>query len=115
MSAAEISATRVRRRSTETLAFRAATAIGLLHALDDAFLHRQPGVGVGQHTLAAGLTLGLGAAAVLIFPRLRPGWRCAVAFLFGALATVNGLMQSRIRVPARATSPARWSPRPASC
>ena len=34
----------VREWSRETLVSRGATALALLHPLDDAFLHRQPGV-----------------------------------------------------------------------
>jgi uncharacterized protein len=79
-------------RSRETLVFRAATAVTLVHALDDAFFHRQPGVGLGQHALAAALSLVLGLGAVLAFPALRPALRSAVALLFGALATVNGML-----------------------
>ena len=37
----------LRRWGWETLVFRGATAVALLHALDDAFLNRQPGVGLG--------------------------------------------------------------------
>jgi len=80
------------RRSGEALIFRLAAAVGLLHALDDALLHRQPGVAVGQHALAVALSLALGLAAIYVFPTLRPALRSAVAFLFGALATVNGLL-----------------------
>ena len=50
-------------RSREALVFGGA-AVALLHALDDAFLHRQPGVGLGQHALAAGLSLGFGLGAI---------------------------------------------------
>ena len=74
----------------ETGVFRVATAIALLHALDDAFLHRQPGVGLGQHALAAAISLGAGVGAIAVFPRLRPGLRAAVAIVFGVLALVNG-------------------------
>ena len=42
-----------RPRSLETFSFRAAVGILLVHAIDDAVLHRQPGVGLGQHALAA--------------------------------------------------------------
>jgi hypothetical protein len=80
------------RRSRETLVFSAATAVALVHALDDAFFHRQPGVGLGQHALAAALSLALGLGAVYAFPLLRPALRSAVALLFGALATVNGTL-----------------------
>jgi uncharacterized protein len=76
----------------ETLVFRAATAVALVHALDDAFFHRQPGVDLGQHALAAALSLVLGLGAVYAFPTLRPALRSAVALLFGALATVNGML-----------------------
>jgi uncharacterized protein len=79
-------------RSPEALVFAGATAVALIHALDDAFLHRQPGVGLGQHAVAAALSLALGLAAVYVFPSVRPGLRSAIAFLFGALATVNGML-----------------------
>ena len=59
-------------RSREALVFSAATAVALVHALDDAFFHRQPGVGLGQHSLAAALSLVLGLGAVYAFPALRP-------------------------------------------
>jgi hypothetical protein len=79
-------------RSPEALIFSGATALALLHALDDAFLHRQPGVGVGQHALAAGLALVLGLGAIYVFPYTRPGLRSAIALVFGALAIVNGVL-----------------------
>jgi poly(3-hydroxybutyrate) depolymerase len=79
-------------RSLEALVFTGATAAALLHALDDAFFHRQPGVPVGQHATAAALSLALALGAVYVFPYARPGLRSAIAFLFGALATVNGML-----------------------
>ena len=80
------------RRSREALAFSAATAVVLVHAMDDAFFHRQPGVAVGQHAAAAALTLAIGLGAVYAFPYARPGLRSAIALLFGSLATVNGML-----------------------
>jgi uncharacterized protein len=82
----------VARRSREAIVFSAATAVALIHALDDAFFHRQPGVALGQHAGAAALSLALGAAAIYVFPYLRPALRSAIALLFGALATVNGML-----------------------
>jgi uncharacterized protein len=79
-------------RSREALVFSGATAVALLHALDDAFFHRQPGVGLGQHALAAALALVLGLGAIYVFPYARPALRSAVALLFGALAIVNGML-----------------------
>jgi len=80
------------RRSREALIFSSALAVALLHALDDAFLHRQPGVGLGQHALAAALSFLLGLGAIYAFPSARAAARSALALFFGALATVNGMM-----------------------
>jgi len=79
-------------RSREALLFSSAIAVSMLHALDDAFLHRQPGVGLGQHALAAAISFVLGLAAIYAFPSARPAARSALALFFGALATVNGMM-----------------------
>jgi hypothetical protein len=85
---------RQRRRSrvTEARVFTAATAIALLHALDDAFLHRQPGVPLSQHALAALIAVAGAAAAIFAFPRARPSLRALLALSLGALAAVNGAM-----------------------
>ena len=76
----------------ETIVFRGATAVALVHALDDAFLDRQPGVDLSQHALAAVISLAGGVAAMVAFPRLRPGVRTAIGLVFGTLATTNGAM-----------------------
>jgi len=89
----------------ETAVFRGATGICLLHALDDAFVNRQPGVDLDQHALAAALSLVLGVGAIVAFPRLRPGVRAAVSLGFGVLATVNGALHFRhVTVDAPAAS-----------
>jgi uncharacterized protein len=79
-------------RSPEALVFAGATAVALLHALDDAFLDRQPGVELGQHALTAALSLLLGLGAIYVFPSARPALRSAIALVFGALAIVNGML-----------------------
>jgi uncharacterized protein len=84
--------TRIHHRSREALVFSGATAVALLHALDDAFFHRQPGVGLGQHAVGAALALALGLGAIYAFPYARPAVRSAIALLFGALAIVNGML-----------------------
>jgi len=83
---------RSRLRVTEAGVFTAATAVALLHALDDAFLDRQPGVGLGQHALAASAAVAGAGAAIWVFPRLRPSLRALLAFVLGTLAAVNGAM-----------------------
>jgi fermentation-respiration switch protein FrsA (DUF1100 family) len=84
-----------RYRSGEALVFLVATTVMVVHALDDAFLHRQAGVGLSQHALAAVISVCAGIAGVVAFPRLRPGLRAALSFGFGALALVNGLLHLR--------------------
>jgi poly(3-hydroxybutyrate) depolymerase len=79
-------------RSGEPLVFAIATALTLIHALDDAFVHRGPGLGLGQHALAGAISIAAAVIAVLAFPGLRPGLRAAVAFAFGGLAIVNGML-----------------------
>ena len=82
----------MRRHGWETATFRGATAVALVHAIDDAFVNRQPGVGVGQHALAAAISLGAGVAAIVAFPRLRPGVRAGISLVFGVFAIVNGAL-----------------------
>ncbi|HET8952891.1 MAG TPA: CocE/NonD family hydrolase [Solirubrobacteraceae bacterium] len=83
---------RRRVRVTEFGVFAAATGVAVLHALDDAFLGRQPGVSLSQHALAALLAVAGAAAAVVAFPRVRPALRALIAFSLGGLAAVNGAM-----------------------
>jgi uncharacterized protein len=81
-----------RYRSGETLVFAVATLLALLHGLDDAFAHRGPGNGIGQHALAGAISVIAGVAGIAVFPSLRPGLRAALAFAFGVLACVNGVL-----------------------
>src|SRR5215210_8930125 len=78
------------RGSGEAVVFSAAALVGLAHALDDAFWHRGPGLGLGQHALAGAIAVAAAAAGIALFPRLRPGLRAGLAFLLGAPALVNG-------------------------
>lgn len=78
--------------TAEAAIFTAATVVAVIHALDDAFLGRQPGVGLGQHALAGLLSLLIGVAAIAVFPRVRPGVRVALAVSLGFPALVNGAM-----------------------
>src|SRR6185436_3867779 len=81
-----------RRRTVEALVFAGATTAALVHALDDAFVHRGPGLGLGQHALAGTIALVGAVAAVVAFPSLRPGLRATLSFAFGVLALVNGML-----------------------
>jgi uncharacterized protein len=73
-----------------TRVFSIAVLVALVHALDDAFVHRGAGLGLSQHALAGLLALVSAIAAIVAFPRLRPGLQAA--FSFGVLAVFNGAM-----------------------
>ena len=75
-------------------AFVIATVVALIHGVDDAFVHRGPGLGLGQHALAGLLALAAGLGAIAAYPRLRPGVRAGVAFAFGVLAIANGVLHA---------------------
>jgi uncharacterized protein len=81
-----------RHRGGEAFGFGVASALILVHAIDDAFVHRGPGLGLGQHALAAAISVGAVVAGVLVFPSLRPGLRAGLALAFGGLACVNGML-----------------------
>jgi uncharacterized protein len=77
-------------RSTEALVFSGAVVVALAHAFDDAFLLNTAGVPLTQHALAAGIALIASVLAIVSYGSLRPGLRSTVAFVFGALAMING-------------------------
>ena len=70
--------------------FSGATVVALAHALDDAFLLNSGGVPLTQHALAAAVALAASVLAIARFDSLRPGLRSLTAFVFGALAMING-------------------------
>lgn len=72
--------------------FAVGTAVGLLHAADDALLHRQPGVPADQHLLALAVVTMLAAAAVWSFRRVGTGLRAGLALGVGAVMATNGAM-----------------------
>lgn len=66
--------------------FAAATAVVALHTITDAFIAREPGVQLGDHTLSGLAPLALLAAAVAGYARARPGLRAVLALALGVLA-----------------------------
>ena len=72
--------------------FLAGTVAGLVHALDDAVLHRQPGVPGDQHLLALAVVSAAAGAALWWFRRAGTGVRAALALVVGAVTVANGAM-----------------------
>jgi dienelactone hydrolase len=82
------------RRDKPFLIFTGATLVGLLHAVDDAIVHRQPGVPITQHLWALAVVAVFAGPAVLLFRRVRTGLRALMALVFGALTLTNGAMHA---------------------
>ena len=78
------------RRDRSVTVFTVATVLGLLHAADDAVLHRQPGVPLTQHLLALVVVLAVTVPVLLLFSRMRTGLRAAVVLAIGAVTLTNG-------------------------
>ena len=78
------------RLGVENRLFVGAVFVGLVHALDDAVLNRQPGVPAHQHLMGLGLVLVTGVAASAVFGHLRTGLRSALALIAGAFTLTNG-------------------------
>ena len=75
----------------ETALFRIAASVLAVHTIDDAFLQPNPGTSATDH-LAGGLiptALLLGAA--WFYPRLRAGFRAALAFVFAFFAFLSSV------------------------
>lgn len=70
--------------------FTVATVLGLVHAVDDALLHRQPGVPLTQHLPALVVVLAVTVPVLLLFSRMRTGLRAAAALAIGAVTLTNG-------------------------
>jgi uncharacterized protein len=75
----------------ETWLFRGAMAIAAIAAIDDAFVHPEPGTSAGDH-LASGLVpFGVACVLALAYPRLRAGLRAVAALVCGVLALTAGV------------------------
>ena len=78
--------------TTEKRVFATALAVGLAHAVDDALLHRQPGVPVTRHLVALLAVTVAAVLAVLVLDRLRPGLRAGLALAGGGVVLANGAL-----------------------
>jgi MYXO-CTERM domain-containing protein len=71
-------------------AYRIALAVVAIHVLDDNFLQPQPGTSATDHLVSGLVPLALLALAAWAFPRLRGGYRGALAVASGMLAIAAG-------------------------
>ena len=76
---------------TEYGVFAAAAAVVGLHVADDSFLQPNPGVSTADHLPGGLLLLGLVAAAIVAYPRMRAGLRALTAIVLGYLGVLGGV------------------------
>jgi hypothetical protein len=76
---------------SQAAVFKGAVALALLHAFDDAIVHRGAGVDLSQHALGLLLCVAIGAASIAAFAKLRVGARSLLALGLGSAATANGV------------------------
>jgi dienelactone hydrolase len=77
-------------RSRETVLFLIGIAVIALHVGDDNFVQPEPGMSAGDHLVSGLVPLALLGVAAWAYPRLRGGWRGALALTFGVLAVAAG-------------------------
>ena len=76
---------------TETLVARVAIGLIALHVVDDNFLQPQPGTSAGDHLVSGLVPLGALVLVAWGYPRLRTGFRAALALFFGIFGIVTGV------------------------
>jgi uncharacterized protein len=76
---------------TEATLLRVAVGVVALHVLDDNFLQPQPGTTAGEHLVNGLVPCAVLLAAVALLPRLRAGFRAAVAAAIGLFGIVAGI------------------------
>jgi len=75
----------------EALLFRIAVAVIGLHVVDDNYVQPEPGTSAGDHLVSGLVPLAVLALAAWGYPRLRAGWRGALALALGVLGIATGI------------------------
>jgi dienelactone hydrolase len=87
-----------RTRSRETVVYWVGLALIALHVFDDNYLQPQPGMSPGDHVVSGLVPLAVMGTAAWAYPRLRGGWRGALALasgVLGAFVASEGLYYAR--------------------
>jgi hypothetical protein len=90
---------RVKAASAETLVALGAFGLIAVHLVDDSFLQPEPGTGVADHLVSGLVPLAVLVGAALVYPRLRPGLRAAVAVVAGIVGIVSGVVEAAFYGP----------------
>jgi len=82
------------RRPAETWLFRGAVALLVLHLIDHGFLEPRPGTSAADHLTTVLIPSALAIGAAIVYPRLPPGLRACLVFVFGAFAAADGVLHA---------------------
>ena len=82
------------RRPSETWLFRGAVALLVLHLIDHGFLEPRPGTSAADHLTTVLIPSALAIGAAIVYPRLPPGLRACLVFVFGAFAAADGVLHA---------------------
>ena len=79
------------RIATESTLVRSALAVVALHVVDDSFLQPQPGTSAADHLVSGLIPVAVLALTAWGYPRLRAGFRAAIALTLGIFGVVAGI------------------------
>ena len=77
--------------SKETVVARVALGLVALHVVDDSFFQPQPGTSAGDHVVSGLVPVAVLALAGWAYPRMRAGFRAAIALTLGLFGIVAGV------------------------
>ena len=76
----------------ETIVVRGALLMLALAVVDDAFVHPEPGTGIGDHVASGSVPAAAALAVAVLYPRLRAGLRATVLLGYASVAIVAGVV-----------------------
>jgi uncharacterized protein len=76
---------------TDAVLFGFGVGVVAVHVVDDSFLQPQPGTSAGDHLVSGLVPVAVLLATIAFAPRLRPGFRAAVAATIGVFGAVVGI------------------------
>ena len=71
---------------------RGALLMLALAVVDDAFVHPEPGTGIGDHVASGSVPAAAALAVAVLYPRLRAGLRATVLLGYASVAIVAGVV-----------------------
>ena len=79
------------RANAERTVFLVAVAVIAIHVVDDSFIQPEPGTSADDHLVSGLVPLAALAIAAVMYPRVGPAARAAIALVVGAFGIVAGL------------------------